>query len=239
MLLSSVAMVGAGIFCVANGSAAFLSVAFVIGLIFIIMGIVEAYIGTRADFEYMGRGVSFTNDGIIMAVFGAVMLAGQVTDDTTALMLFALWLLIESVLAVGRNTLEFKENTAEQNSNVIVVVLMFILCLIMFFNNRLFNIDSIMLIGIALLLLGINRFIFSFEIQYNKPGFLTGNEERLAEALIDEKRALAKAKEGIREQKNAQARIEKLRKEMARGETVLNDAKSRRDMAEDGREDRA
>ena len=48
MMIASVAMIGAGVFCVANASAAFLSVAFVIGLIFILLGAFEMLISRRA-----------------------------------------------------------------------------------------------------------------------------------------------------------------------------------------------
>lgn len=233
MLISSAAMMGVGIFCLANGSAAFISVAFVIGLIFIIMGAIEAVIGTRADFEYLGHGVHFTNDGVILVILGIVIMAGQVTDDTAALLVFALWLLVESVLAIGRNTFEIKQHTREENSNNAITIAMLLLALFMFFNNRLFNINAIILIGIGMLLLGLNRFVISFDIQYNKPGFLTGNEERLKEALEEEKNALAKAKEGIREQKAAQARIEKIRKDMEAEKAVLDEALIRKHLAQD------
>jgi len=59
--------------------------------------------------------------------------------------------------------------------------------------------------------------------------FITGNEEKLREAQEEEKRALAKAKEGIREQKNAQRRIRKIREDMAAEQDVLNSAALRRE----------
>ena len=51
MMIASIAMIGTGIFCVANGSAAFLAVAFVIGLVFVLLGAIEILISGRADFD--------------------------------------------------------------------------------------------------------------------------------------------------------------------------------------------
>ena len=79
-----------------------------------------------------------------------------------------------------------------------------------------------------MIILGLRRFFQSFNIEYNRPGFITGNEEKLQEALEEEKRALAKAKEGIREQKNAQRRIRKIREDIAAEQDVLNSAAIRR-----------
>ena len=65
-------------------------------------------------------------------------------------------------------------------------------------------------------------------MEYNRPSFITGNEEKLEEALAEEKRALAKAKEGIREQKNAQRRIQKIREDIEAENDVINSAAIRR-----------
>ena len=66
MMIASIAMIGTGIFCVANASAAFLSVAFVIGLVFMLLGALEILIGRRADFDVSEVGVSIAKDGLLM-----------------------------------------------------------------------------------------------------------------------------------------------------------------------------
>ncbi len=221
-------MAGSGIFCFANGGAAFISVAFVIGLVFIIAGAFEIVVGTRDDIDVFGGGVSFTSDGVMMIVFGAVILSGQVADDITAGMLFALWLLIEGVLAFADNFSPSLDAEGKDNAEMVLGAAMFAVCLYMFFNTRLLNINTIILIGIGIMLLGLRRFKLSFDIVYNKPGFLTGNEEKLNEAMEDEKKALAKAKQGIKEQKAAQRRIEKIKEEMIQERNVLTETALRK-----------
>lgn len=238
MIISSIGMIGSGIFCLANGSAAFISVAFVVGLIFAIMGIVEMLMGRSAELAQFGRGAAILNEGIRMAIAGVVVLAGQVTDDTAANLFFALWVMIEAVLSLGRSSFELKNNTREENSNFAITAAMLLLSLYMFFNNRILSINAVILIGVAMIFLGLNRFVTSFEIQYDKPRFLTGNEEKLNKALEEEKNALAKAKEGIREQKAAQKRISKIREDMAQEKAVMEEAIIRKHMAGDEKNNR-
>lgn len=228
MLLASVAMTVSGVFCIANGSAAFLTVAFIIGLVYLLMGAIEVLIGIRADFDVSANAVSITKDGIIMLIFGAVIISGMITDDMTAQMLFALWLVIEGVLTLRIENVDVMHITGEERLSFALASLMLLFGLYTFFNVILFNMPVTLLIGVALIMLGLRRFIQSFQIEYSRPSFVTGNEEKLEEALEEERRALAKAKEGIREQKNAQRRIQKIREDIEAENDVMNSATARR-----------
>lgn len=228
MLLASVAMTVSGVFCIANGSAAFLTVAFIIGLVYLLMGAIEVLIGIRADFDVSANAVSITKDGIIMLIFGAVIISGMITDDMTAQMLFALWLVIEGVLTLRIENVDVMHITGEERLSFALTSLMLLFGLYTFFNVILFNMPVTLLIGVALIMLGLRRFIQSFQIEYSRPSFVTGNEEKLEEALEEERRALAKAKEGIREQKNAQRRIQKIREDIEAENDVMNSATARR-----------
>ena len=228
MMIASVAMIGTGIFCVANGSAAFLTVAFLIGLVYLVMGAIEILAGIRADFDVSEKAVSLTKDGILMLIFGLVIISGQVTDDNTANMLIAAWLAIEGVLSFSVERMDLMHITTDERVNIGVTSLMLLFGVYMFFDNILFNMPATFLIGIALVILGLRRFFQSFQIEYSRPGFITGNEEKLREALEDEKRAIAKAKEGIREQKVAQRRIKKIEEDIAAEHNLMMDAQMRK-----------
>ena len=224
MMLASVAMIGSGIFCIANGTAAFLTVAFIIGLVFIVLGAVELVVSGRADFDASEMGVSITKDGVIMLLLGAAVITGQITDDLSAQTLFATLLMIEGVLSFREDSLDIMSTSRDQRVGIGLNILMMLLGIYMFFNTTVFHFPVTLLVGICLVVLGLRRFAQSFRIEYIRPGFVTGNEERLREAQEDEKRALAKAKEGIREQKNAQRRISKIKEDIAAEQDVLMSA---------------
>lgn len=215
MMIASIAMVGAGIFCVANGSAAFLSVAFVIGLVFVLLGGIELIISRRADFDVSEKSIGIAKDGILMLIVGLVILTGQVTDDVSAQVMLAMWLTVEGVLAFRAEWLDIMDTDWEHRVGIAISTLMLIFGIYIFFNNSAFHLSSTLLTGICMIILGLRRFWQSLDIEYSKPSFVTGNEEKLKEAEEDEKRALAKAKEGIREQKRAQRRIAKIKEDMA------------------------
>ncbi len=233
MLLGSLAMIGSGIFCFANASAAFISVAFVVGIIFACMGIIEIVTGTRADFEVLGKGVNLTTDGIMMLIFGIVVLSGQIVDDGTAQLIFATWLMLEALPVAGSHFEDISDAEVKDNTDLVLGVAMLAVALYSFFNTRLININAIIIVGAAVMMLGLRRFRLSFDIEYNRPGFLTTNQEKLEEALAEEKRALAKAKEGIKEQKNAQRRIEKIKEEITQERNLLTETTLRKQAADE------
>ena len=235
MLLGSLAMIGSGIFCFANASAAFISVAFVIGIMFAFMGIIEVITGTRADFEVLGKGVNLTTDGIMMLIFGVVVLSGQIVDDGTAQMLFATWLMLEALPVASSHFENISDAEIQDNTDLVLGLAMLAIALYTFFNTRLININAIILVGVAVMMLGLRRFRLSFDIEYNRPGFLTSNQEKLEEAMEEEKRALAKAKEGIKEQKNAQRRIEKIKEEITQERNLLTETTLRKAADEEKR----
>ncbi len=224
MMLASVAMIGSGIFCIANGTAAFLTVAFIIGLVFLVLGAIELLVSRRADFDATELGVSITKDGVIMMLLGVAVITGQITDDLSAQTMFAVLLMIEGVLSFREDSLDIMSTSREQRAGIGLNLLMMLLGIYMFFNTIVFHIPVTLLIGICMIVLGLRRFGMSFRIEYIRPGFVTGNAERLREAEEDEKRALAKAKEGIREQKNAQRRINKIKDDIAAEQDVLMSA---------------
>ena len=228
MLIASVAMIASGVFCIANGSAAFLTVAFIIGAAFLLVGAAEIMVGIRADFDVAENAVNVTKDGIILLVLGFAVIMGQIVDDNTARVMFAALLVIESVISFSTDLLNATHMTAEHRVNVVLTIIKFSVGLYMFFNTVLFGLPATMMIGIAMVLLGLRRFMESFVIEYSRPSFVTGNEEKLREALDEEKRALAKAKEGIREQKNAQRRIQKIRDDIEAERDLMNSAAIRR-----------
>lgn len=232
MFIGSLAMVATGIFCLANGSAAFISVAFVVGLIFSLMGVAELIIGRRTSQEVLGKGMSLALDGIILFIFGIVILSGQVTDDVSAQMLFALWVTIEATMSVGEKFSNITNRAENDDAGTVLSVAMLVLGIYTFFNTHLLNMNAILLIGAAIIFLGLKRFRISFSIEYTKSGFLTGNEERLKEAEAEERKALAKAKEGIREQKIAQRRIEKIKNDIEQDTIALNELSNRKKLEE-------
>lgn len=228
MLIASIFMIGAGMFCVANSSAAFVSLAFIIGAVLLVIGVCEIIIGRRADFERDETAVGLTKDGIRSLLLGVVIISGQVTDEAVALAIFGTYLAFEGVFSFRTYWLDVVHVPRDQRANMTISAFMLVLGVYMLFNNTTFRLPVIMLIGIGLIIMGLRRFLQSFKIEYIHPSFITGNEERLREAQEEEKRALAKAKEGIREQKAAQRRISKIQADIEAEQDLMKEAQFRK-----------
>ena len=228
MFIASFAMMGAGIFCVANSSAAFLSVAFVIGVVMLLMGASEVLVGRRADFEKAEDALDLTKDGFLLILFGVVVISAQITDDTVAQFAFAVIIATEGIFSFKDEWLHVLHLERKERVSMALSIVMVVLGVDMFFNTGMFKIPDIMLIGFSKIILGIRRAMISSTIEYTRPSFITGLDEKLLEAQEDEKRALAKAKEGIREQKNAQRRIRKIEEEIAAEQDLYLDTNMRK-----------
>lgn len=227
MLCVSALMVGAGTFCIANASVAFASTAFVIGAIMLVVGVVELLVARRTSINEDRGDMTFPVSGMVMILTASAILSGVVSEDVTIGALFAVMLARDGFIDLFSLRHSIADNTREENANLGVGLLCVILGIYMLYNSVLMNLATQILVGAAIILMGMRRFLVALQVKYTHPGFLTGNEERLADARREEKRAMAKAKEGIRESKEAQRRIEKIKQDIAVERRNMNDTTMR------------
>ncbi|NLA69498.1 MAG: hypothetical protein GX852_00445 [Clostridiales bacterium] len=224
MIATSLLMVGTGTFCVANASVAFASTAFLIGLALCTTGIVELFISYKTSINEDRGNFDTTVSGMIMLLVGVAILTGRITEDITACAVFAIIIARDGFLDLLESNFNLKENTREENTRIVLSVVSMALGIYMLFNSMVFNIPTLALIGVAIALMGFKRFAVSFMIHHVHAGVLKAREERLASAIYDEKKAMALAKRGIRESKEAQRRIAKIKEDIANEHKVMTDA---------------
>ena len=226
MMFASIATVAAGTFCISNSTVPFAGAAFVIGVVLLFLGICELI----ADRVYAIRHNTEELDveGFIYIVLGIVILTGMLAENSAVMATFALWSVIEGLRTMSGKRFNLRDNSKDENVTQLLGVITTAFGIYMFFNIALFNFPVLMMVGIVVFLIGTNRFLFALNIQYNAPEFLTGTHERLAEAKAEEKKAMAKAKEGIRETNVARRKIERLSREAARAGNMKIDDKDRR-----------
>lgn len=225
-MFASIATVAAGTFCIANSTEPFAGAAFVIGVVLLFLGICELI----ADRVYAIRHNTEELDveGFIYIVLGIVILTGMLAENSAVMATFALWSVIEGLRTMSGKRFNLRDNSKDENVTQLLGVITTAFGIYMFFNIALFNFPVLMMVGIVVFLIGTNRFLFALNIQYSAPEFLTGTHERLAEAKAEEKKAMAKAKEGIRETNVARRKIERLSREAARAGNMKIDDKDRR-----------
>ena len=205
-MLTGGLFIGAGIFLVANGGVTFLSVAFVVGVMFVIAGIVEclsynSYRGDNVEKSWI------LNDGLTTFVLGVLILLNKISADAVVPMILGLWVLITGI----RNFVHAWEHIEDRGSmfydHLIVGLLNIIFGLYVFFDSEIFNLASITMIGLCVIVQGINILHVGATIIIIKPKFIKTKEEMLEAAAAKFEEAHANAKEAIKAAKEAQAEL--------------------------------
>ncbi len=227
MMAASIAMVGTGTFCIANASVAFASTAYVVGLVMTIVGVVELLVSKNTSINEDRGDMNYPVGGMILLLMGVAILSGVVAEDMTVAAVFAVIVARDGFVDTFGVGIDFTNHDLDENITFGIGGLSVLAAVYMLYNSMLFNLPIQMLVGFSIILMGVRRFRSAIDIKYSHPGFLTGNEEKLADAMREEKRAMAKAKEGIRESKEAQRRIEKIKSDIAQERRNMNETTMR------------
>ena len=205
-MLTGILFMGAGIFLVANEGVTFLSVAFIVGLMFVIAGVVECL----SYSSYRGDNVErswILNDGTTTFVLGVLILLNKISADAVVPMILGLWVLITGI----RNFVHAWEHIEERGNafydHLIIGLLNLIFGLYVFFDGEIFNLASITMIGLCMIVQGVNIIHIGATIRVIKPKFIKTKEEMLEEAAAKFEEAHANAKEAIKAAKAAQAEL--------------------------------
>ena len=215
-MISSAIMVIVGTFCVANSKAAFTSVAFVVGSALLIMGILELVVFRNVGYEENMITKTYVVQAVISAFLGVMFLSGQVSEDVAVTAIFAMMLMTSGLAADFSINIDIKTNSLSEKRTFILGTAMTLLGAYMFFNKSVLNLHVMLLIGIAAILIGIDRFRIGMSLDYNKPEFLSKNEEKLERAKREEKRNTRIAIEATRRSREQRNKIKQLEEEISK-----------------------
>lgn len=205
-MLAGILFIGVGVYLVGNAGVTFLSVAFIVGLMFITAGIIEvlSYSSNRGENETRSW---ILTDGITTFVLGFLILDNKISADGVITTVLALWIITTG----ARNFVHAWERIEKRSENfydhLIVGALNFIFGIYIFFNEDFFALASIVTIGLCIVMQGINIFHIGATIKIEKPHFIKTKDEKLAEAAAKAEEAHAAAREAIRAAKEAKAEL--------------------------------
>ena len=215
-MISSAIMVIVGTFCVANSTAAFTSVAFVVGSALLIMGVLELIVFRNVEYEENMITKTYVVQAVISTFLGVMFLSGQVSEDVVVTAIFAMVLMTSGLAADFSINIDIKTNSLSEKRTFVIGTAMVLLGAYMFFNKSVLNLHVMLLIGIAAILIGIDRFRIGMSLDYNKPEFLSKNEEKLERAKREEKRNTRIAIEATRRSREQRNKIKKLEEEISK-----------------------
>lgn len=197
-----------GVFSVANAGLSFISLAFPIGAVFIIVGMVECFAYKRTIEDEENRHWILI-EGLTTFVLGIVVLTGQLAADIAVPVVFGLWSMISGIR--GFVILTQVQDTQEKDIDfywmVCVSGLNLIAGVYTFFNSMLLNLSVLMMLGIIFVIQGANTVKIGADITYNKPDLIKTKDEKIAdaqEAHKEAKKAIKKARKARRAVKAAE-----------------------------------
>ena len=195
-----------GIYLVANGGLSFMSVAFIVGLVFIVAGAVEclSYTGQRGEDETK---TWILLDGATTFILGGLIMLNKLSADVAVPLVLGMWILMSGL----RNFVHAWEKIGDREdgfySHLILGLVTVVLGLYAFFDQDLFDFSTITLVGIYMIAGGLNIAHVGITIRIIKPEFLKTKEEKLEEAAIKAAEAHQAAREAIKVAKEAKAEL--------------------------------
>ena len=179
-ILSGILMLATGVFCLINPGQTFLVLAFVVGIVMVINGIIHALA------YLVGRGLNNRGDNngwilvdaLITLLLGVLVLCNQLVVDMAIPMVFGMWVLVSGILRVEAATHINKEKKLSNfRSTLITGILTVIVGLFGFINPLVAWFTVVFLLGMFLCMQGINI----IELGVNMP-----HEKRIISASIEE-----------------------------------------------------
>lgn len=206
-MIMGILFMGAGIFMIAmSGGATFLSVAFVLGIMFMLAGILEclsyrSYRGDQEDKTWV------LVDGLTTFVLGFLIIFNKLAADTTVPLVLGLWVAVAGIRNLIRSWEKLEVKDSYFYGHLIIGLINVFVGLYMYFNNDLLMLPVGILVGICLLVQGLNICMVATTILVVKSEFIMTKEEMLAEAVEEAEKAREAAKEAIMAVKEAKANV--------------------------------
>lgn len=193
-----------GVFSIANAGLSFLSLAFPIGIILMLVGLVECFVYKRIRND-VDAGHWVLIDGLTTFILGIVVLTGRLAADIAVPVVFGMWSMISGIR--GFAVLAFETDTREKNIDFywafLTSLLNFAIGVYAFFNSSLLHLSVLMILGICFVVQGANVIKIGFDIVYSKPDLIKTKDEKIAEAEEAAKEAKKEMKKAIKKARKA------------------------------------
>lgn len=201
---------GTGIFLVAHGGLTFMSMAFIVGLVFAVAGVIEclSYNSYRGDEETKSW---ILIDGTCTFMLGVLILMNKLSAEAAVPLVLGLWILFSGI----RNFVHAWEKIDVRGDGfygmLLIGLVNIIFGLYAFFDQELFDFSTVTLVGIYMITGGLNIANVGATIKILKPEFLKTKEEKMEEAAAKAEEAHLAAKEAIKFAKETRAELRVIR----------------------------
>ena len=170
-ILSGILMVLTGAFCFMNPGQTFLSLAFIVGLVMVLNGLIHAlaYFIGRGLYNKGDNNGWILTDALITLLLGILVLCNQLVADTAIPMVFGMWMLVSGILRVEAATHINKE---KKRSNFRVTMATGVLTVLVgifgFINPLVMWMTTAVLLGMFMVMQGVNIIELGIHMPHEK-----------------------------------------------------------------------
>ena len=164
-----------GIFCFINPGQTFLAIAFIIGLVMALNGLIHmcAYL--------LGRGLNnkgdnngwILTDALLTLLLGILVLCNQLVADTAIPMVFGMWVLVSGILRIEAAT-HIDRERKRQNFRITMItgVMTVVVGLFGFINPLVMFLSTVVLLGFFMVMQGINVIELGIDMPHQKKSYV-------------------------------------------------------------------
>ena len=167
-IAGGILMVATGVFCFINPGQTFMTMAFVIGAVMVINGLIHAvgFMLARGSFGIGDNNRWILIDAILTLLLGILILCNQLTVDMAIPMIFGMWVLVSGLLRFEASTrINRQKKPGNFKAALITGVITIAVGLFGFINPLVTYVSVIILLGIFMIVQGAN----SIELGINMP----------------------------------------------------------------------
>ena len=167
-IVSGIIMIAAGAFCFINPGQTFMTMAFVIGTVMALCGIIHvlAYVIGRTPHGKGDNNGWILIDALLTLLLGILVLFNQLTVDMAIPMVFGMWVLVSGLLRLeAASRIDRQRKPGNFKAALITGVFTVVMGLLGFINPFVTYVSIIPILGFFMLIQGIN----SIELGFNMP----------------------------------------------------------------------
>lgn len=154
-IFSGVLLVLTGLWCIANQGVSFAGLAFVLGLVMVLRGVIGVGAFATSKKEAYGMGWNLS-EAVLSVVLGAVVLANQLATDLMIVMFFGMWILVAGCNRMVAGLIFNKMQRPHWKWCLGLGIVSFVFGIYAFLNPILLNIAVGILLGVIFMAQGAN-----------------------------------------------------------------------------------
>ena len=174
-IISGILMVLTSAFCFINPGQTFLVLAFIIGMVMVLNGIVHALA------YFIGRGLHNKGDNngwilteaLITLVLGILILCNQLVVDAAIPMVFGTWVLVSGILRIEASTHINKNKKMTNFKTTLITGIVTVVVGVLGFINPMMNwLSTAILLGVFMLVQGVNIIELGINMPHEKKAYV-------------------------------------------------------------------